>query len=80
MIDAGVFCSSKPSHKPWSDLLLLDLIIVLDRGEVAEQGTHDELLRQRGLYYEMWIQQADVAASEEEHGSGAPQKPPMDIP
>lgn len=38
---------------------LSDLIIVLRAGSVAEQGTHEELLRQRGLYYEMWIQQAD---------------------
>lgn len=57
-----------------------DLIIVLNQGEVAEQGTHESLLRQRGLYYEMWLQQADVhkveAAVEEE----APQKQVTDIP
>ena len=36
----------------------LDLIIVLNEGKVYEQGTHDELLRRGGLYYDMWLEQA----------------------
>jgi ATP-binding cassette subfamily B protein len=39
-----------------------DLIVVLEHGRVVEQGTHDELLRRRGLYlslYGDWA--ADVA-------------------
>lgn len=35
-----------------------DLIIVLKEGQVAEQGTHEELLRLGGLYHNMWVQQA----------------------
>ncbi|KAJ7300740.1 P-loop containing nucleoside triphosphate hydrolase protein [Mycena albidolilacea] len=35
-----------------------DLIIVLKEGQVAEQGTHEELLRKGGLYYSMWQEQA----------------------
>lgn len=35
-----------------------DLIIVLKDGKVAEQGTHEELLRKHELYYSMWMQQA----------------------
>jgi len=31
-----------------------DRIIVLDRGQVAEQGTHEELLRLQGDYHRMW--------------------------
>jgi ATP-binding cassette subfamily B protein len=30
---------------------------VLEKGEVVETGAHDELLREKGLYYAMWRQQ-----------------------
>ncbi|KAF9053910.1 P-loop containing nucleoside triphosphate hydrolase protein [Hymenopellis radicata] len=45
-----------------------DLIIVLKDGSVAEQGTHDELLRKGGIYYGMWQQQAaaDISGDIEE--------------
>ncbi|KAJ2929640.1 hypothetical protein H1R20_g7456, partial [Candolleomyces eurysporus] len=39
-----------------------DMIIVLKEGEVVEQGTHEELLRAKGLYYSMWQQQASLEA------------------
>ncbi|KAJ7168631.1 iron-sulfur clusters transporter ATM1 [Mycena filopes] len=35
-----------------------DMIIVLKEGQVAEEGTHEELLRKGGLYYSMWQEQA----------------------
>ena len=41
------------SAKPCSDM-----IIVLKEGQVAEQGTHDELLQKGGLYHSMWYEQA----------------------
>ncbi|WP_375434329.1 ABC transporter ATP-binding protein [uncultured Hymenobacter sp.] len=40
-----------------STILHADKIFVLERGHIAEQGRHDELLLQKGLYYAMWRQQ-----------------------
>src|SRR6187551_347461 len=40
-----------------STIMHADVIYVLERGKVAEIGTHDELLLQKGLYYAMWRQQ-----------------------
>ena len=31
-----------------------DMIYVLDKGEIAESGKHDELIGQNGLYSRMW--------------------------
>src|SRR5205823_4706452 len=42
-----------------------DLIIVLDRGRLAEQGTHQELLQRDGLYAELWREQGGLAAEAE---------------
>ena len=40
-----------------STILHADRIFVLEQGHIAEQGRHDELLDQKGLYYAMWRQQ-----------------------
>jgi len=34
-----------------------DTIVVLDKGRIVEQGTHDELMTQRGLYFYLCSQQ-----------------------
>ena len=34
-----------------------DVIIVMDNGEIAEKGTHEELLAKKGRYYELWEMQ-----------------------
>lgn len=34
-----------------------DSIIVMDKGEIAESGSHEELLRQKGKYYELYMTQ-----------------------
>ncbi|MET4076195.1 ABC transporter ATP-binding protein [Hymenobacter sp. UYCo722] len=40
-----------------STILHADRIFVLERGHIAEQGGHADLLAQKGLYYAMWRQQ-----------------------
>ena len=40
-----------------------DLIVVLDGGRVAEQGTHDELLDARGAYWRLYRDWAEQAAA-----------------
>ncbi len=37
-----------------STLMHADLILVLDKGRVAQRGTHDELVGQGGLYQDLW--------------------------
>jgi ATP-binding cassette subfamily B protein len=40
-----------------STIMHADLIYVLEKGKIAETGTHYELLEKKGLYYSMWRQQ-----------------------
>ena len=40
-----------------STIMHADRIYVLERGVVAETGTHESLLEEKGLYYAMWRQQ-----------------------
>ncbi|KAG8832559.1 Iron-sulfur clusters transporter atm1, mitochondrial [Serendipita sp. 399] len=48
-----------------------DLIIVLNEGKVAEQGTHEELLAKNGLYHQMWtIQEKDASPLTENANEG----------
>lgn len=41
-----------------STIAALDRLIVLDRGQIAEQGSHDELLANDGLYASLWKRQS----------------------
>lgn len=40
-----------------STIMYADVIYVLEKGKIVEQGTHDQLVESRGLYYAMWRQQ-----------------------
>jgi len=40
-----------------STIMHADTIYVLEKGELAEKGTHESLLENKGLYYAMWRQQ-----------------------
>lgn len=41
-----------------STIARMNRIIVLDQGQIIEQGTHDELLANNGLYASMWQRQS----------------------
>ena len=45
------------SHR-FTNVSLADRIIVLDKGSVAETGTHDELMKAGGLYFSMFTKQS----------------------
>jgi ATP-binding cassette subfamily B protein len=40
-----------------STIMHADRIYVLEKGDVVETGTHENLLQEKGLYYAMWRQQ-----------------------
>lgn len=48
-----------------STVMSADQIIVMDGGNIAERGTHEQLLAARGLYAQMWtLQQSESAESQ----------------
>jgi ATP-binding cassette subfamily B protein len=48
-----------------STVVHADNIIVLDQGEIVEQGTHLELLAKGGLYASLWARQREADAARE---------------
>jgi ATP-binding cassette subfamily B protein len=46
-----------------STVLNADRIVVLENGEVVETGTHNDLLKQKGRYLDLWtLQRSEQAA------------------
>ena len=41
-----------------STIMAMDRLIVLDKGEIVEQGSHEELLAQCGVYAKLWAHQS----------------------
>ncbi|WP_235577004.1 ABC transporter ATP-binding protein, partial [Rathayibacter sp. Leaf296] len=48
-----------------------DTILVMEAGRIVEQGAHDELLRRRGAYYELYMTQFR-GGSDEQAGETSP--------
>ena len=45
-----------------STIVNADTIIVMDKGKIAQQGTHEALLKKRGIYAKLWKQQEKLIA------------------
>jgi len=43
-----------------STIVKADLICVLDKGQIVEQGNHQELLEKHGIYAGLWPQQVNM--------------------
>ncbi|MFO1090241.1 MAG: ABC transporter ATP-binding protein [Hyphomicrobiales bacterium] len=41
-----------------STIAAMDRLVIMDAGRIVEQGTHADLLRQRGLYAQLWQRQS----------------------
>jgi ATP-binding cassette subfamily B multidrug efflux pump len=44
------------AHRP-STIAAMDRLIIIDDGEIIEQGSHQELIAQQGIYAQLWAHQ-----------------------
>lgn len=47
-----------------STVAAADLILVMEAGQIVERGTHEQLIAERGLYYDMVVRQREAMESE----------------
>jgi len=52
-----------------STISAMDRLIIMDKGRVLEDGSHDELLAQGGLYASLWARQSGGFLFEERKSS-----------
>ena len=46
--------------------MAMDRLIVLDKGQIVEQGTHEELLAENGVYAKLWAHQSGGFLAEDD--------------
>ena len=49
-----------------STIMAMDRLIVLDKGQIVEQGTHEELLAENGVYAKLWAHQSGGFLAEDD--------------
>ncbi|MDR2688750.1 MAG: ABC transporter ATP-binding protein/permease [Azoarcus sp.] len=54
-----------------STIAAMDRLIVIDRGRIVEEGTHDSLLARKGLYARLWAHQSGGFLGDEAEGQEA---------
>lgn len=64
----GILCKGRTTiivaHR-LSTIMRADRIMVIKDGQIAEQGSHEELSRSRGKYHDLWSKQIFVKPSDE---------------
>ncbi|HZL32256.1 MAG TPA: ABC transporter ATP-binding protein [Pseudolabrys sp.] len=50
-----------------STIAMMDRLVIMDRGQIVEQGTHEQLLRANGHYAALWRHQSGGFIVEERH-------------
>jgi ATP-binding cassette, subfamily B, multidrug efflux pump len=55
-----------------STIAAMDRLIIMDRGRIVEDGTHESLLKRGGLYAQLWSRQSGGFIVEQRQAAPAP--------